>query len=320
MVETEIKIGPIRPTSGPLAKTGGAAISSQSGSGPLDGRVRLNEQDIRSLQDQIYAISGLLNLSISVPMLIASGPNHQPGVAPDPGSTAGTAKFLREDSTWTAVSATALTGIVPVANGGTGTATGSITGTGALTFTSGGATKVILKPGTDSTTAVQVQNAAGAAVVSVDTTNGNVGIGTTTIPVGGGVVAGRTYLSIKGSTLAAVLELAHGAADAAGTMAGQMSYVDPNVSVADKRIAILNVVTSGATANNRGGAFVFLTKVDAGALAEAMRIDDAGNVLIGVATAGASKLRVHGLPTSAAGLSTDDIWVDTGAGNVLKIV
>lgn len=176
MVETDIKIGPLRPTSGPLARTGGAAISSQSGSGPLDVRVRLTEQDIRSLQDQIYAISGFLNLSISVPMLIASGPNHQPGVAPDPGSTAGTAKFLREDSTWTAVSATALTGIVPVANGGTGTATGSITGTGALTFTSGGATKVILKPGTDSTTAVQVQNAAGTAVVSVDTTNSRVNI------------------------------------------------------------------------------------------------------------------------------------------------
>lgn len=40
-----------------------------------------------------------------------------------------------------------LTGIVPLANGGTGTATGSITGTGALTFTAGGSnTNVNLVP------------------------------------------------------------------------------------------------------------------------------------------------------------------------------
>lgn len=79
---------------------------------------------------------------------------------------------------------------LPVTSGGTGTATGSITGTGDLTFTAGGSNKTVslvssgtgravLKPGTDSTTAVQVQNAAGTAVLDVDTTNGQVGIGAT---------------------------------------------------------------------------------------------------------------------------------------------
>jgi hypothetical protein len=37
-----------------------------------------------------------------------------------------------------------------------------------------------------------------------------------------------------------------------------------------------------------------------------------GKVLIGTATAGTSKLRVSGLPTSATGLSAGDIWNDSG--------
>jgi len=34
----------------------------------------------------------------------ASGSNHAPGLVPDPGSTAGTTKFLREDGTWAKIS------------------------------------------------------------------------------------------------------------------------------------------------------------------------------------------------------------------------
>jgi hypothetical protein len=30
----------------------------------------------------------------------ASGTNHSAGLVPDPGATAGTSKFLREDGTW----------------------------------------------------------------------------------------------------------------------------------------------------------------------------------------------------------------------------
>ncbi len=189
MTQTEITIGPIKPTSGPLARLGGAAISQNSGAGDLTNQVRQAQQDVRALQDQILAIRQWLDQLIPVPMVTPSGDNHQPGVVPDPGATAGTAKFLREDATWTAVSATALTGVVPLVNGGTASTTGSITGSTALTFTAGGSAqdvtlissttgKVILKPGTNSTTAVQFQNAAGTAVVDVDTTNSRVGIGT----------------------------------------------------------------------------------------------------------------------------------------------
>ena len=37
-----------------------------------------------------------------------------------------------------------------------------------------------------------------------------------------------------------------------------------------------------------------------------------GNIIIGTATSGASKLRISGLPTSSAGLSAGDVWNDAG--------
>lgn len=60
--------------------------------------------------------------------------------------------------TWGAVSLTAdVTGTLPIGNGGTGTTTGSITGSGALTFTAGGTnTNVVLVP--NGTGSVDVSN------------------------------------------------------------------------------------------------------------------------------------------------------------------
>lgn len=73
-----------------------------------------------------------------------------------------------------------VTGILPVANGGTGTATGSITGTGALTFTAGGTnTNVNLTPnGTGrvvSPNSVQVGTAGTAASALIGISSGNLG-------------------------------------------------------------------------------------------------------------------------------------------------
>lgn len=49
----------------------------------------------------------------------------------------------------------------------------------------------------------------------------------------------------------------------------------------------------------------------------AMVVNSAGKVLIGTSTAGTSKLRITGLPTSSAGLSSGDVWSNSG---VLTIV
>jgi hypothetical protein len=50
---------------------------------------------------------------------------------------------------------------------------------------------------------------------------------------------------------------------------------------------------------------------------ERLRIDSSGNILIGTSATGASILRIVGLPTSSAGLSSGDVWND---GGTLKIV
>ena len=78
--------------------------------------------------------------------------------------------------------AAAVTGLLPVAHGGTGTATGSITGTGALTFAAGGTNQnVELKP-----------SGAGYTIL-----NGSVGINTSTPTVFGGVsYGGATFLQL----------------------------------------------------------------------------------------------------------------------------
>lgn len=50
---------------------------------------------------------------------------------------------------------------------------------------------------------------------------------------------------------------------------------------------------------------------------QVMTLTQNGNLLIGTATNGASKLRIVGLPTSAAGLSSGDIYSNAG---ILTIV
>jgi hypothetical protein len=59
--------------------------------------------------------------------------------------------------------------------------------------------------------------------------------------------------------------------------------------------------------NNTNTALQFGTNADI-----KLTITSGGNVLIGTATNGASKLRVVGLPTSSAGLSSGDVWSDSG--------
>jgi hypothetical protein len=121
--------------------------------------------------------------------------------------------------------------------------------------------------------------------ISLNSSGGNVGIGTTVIPLYTATpAAGRTTFSIKGTTDAGIIELAQGAPDATGQLVGALGWTDMGNTQADKRAGQINVVTSGATANNRGTAMIFYARPDASPnMLERMRIDQSGNVGIGTA-------------------------------------
>lgn len=69
---------------------------------------------IRSDDGKVYVITGSTPSSIgswtamsypatAIPVFGASGASHSSGIVPDPGATAGTTRFLREDGTWVAL-------------------------------------------------------------------------------------------------------------------------------------------------------------------------------------------------------------------------
>jgi hypothetical protein len=63
-------------------------------------------------------------------------------------------------------------------------------------------------------------------------------------------------------------------------------------------------ISAGRATNNTANGFIQMSTGNA----PRMTITSGGNVLIGTTTNGASKLRIVGLPTSAAGLSSGDVY------------
>lgn len=114
--------------------------------------------------------------------------------------------------------------------------------------------------------------------------SGNIAIATT---VATNVTAGRTYLSIKGTSAAqpGVLQLINFTGDGTGQNLGNIEWVNPdNTSSSSLRSASIAAITYGSTANNRGSYIIFATKADgvSGGGTERMQIDSSGQVGIGL--------------------------------------
>ena len=122
----------------------------------------------------------------------------------------------------------------------------------------------------------------GGSVKMVITAPGVIGIGTTS-PIG--------LFEVKGDGASYF------------TRGTKSILLNPNVVGAD---------TESFITTSTGMAFAFGT-----AGTERMRITSGGNLLIGTASNGASKLRIVGLPTSAVGLSSGDVYSNAG---ILTIV
>ncbi len=88
--------------------------------------------------------------------------------------------------------------------------------------------------------------------------------------------AGRLYIAVKGSTGAGVFEAAGGAADADAVAAGIFQVSDSHGTNAELRLALIQVLTDGTTANKRGGRLKIATKADNGAIAFWITLDQTG--------------------------------------------
>jgi len=168
---------------------------------------------------------------------------------------------------------TAIGGDVAVVDGGTGTSTGSITGTGALVYTAGGTNQnVTLTP-----------SGTGYTIL-----NGNVGIGTTAPGLLG--VTKELTLEAKTATNQVALNLSGYGTTNEAIGAFLQFYNNAN------RVAYIGSPRLAGADTSAG--LVFVT-ANAGSLGERMRIDNTGNV--GIGTAGpVNALSVQGTNASAA--------------------
>ncbi len=90
--------------------------------------------------------------------------------------------------------------------------------------------------------------------------------------------AGRVYLGAKGSAGAGALELSQTATDADNLLVGLIQAGDTNQSGGggEKRVAVIQFLTQGATANDRGGQIKFITKANGGAIVVQEILTNAG--------------------------------------------
>lgn len=111
-------------------------------------------------------------------------------------------------------------------------------------------------------------------------TNVDFGVGTTTPNY---TTFGRA-ITIEATTSSA-LELSSTRADADAVVIGSLSGNYRTNSSSHQRFAEIQIKSDGATANQRGGAFVFFTKADAvTTFTEKARLSSAGNWLVGTTT------------------------------------
>ncbi len=157
------------------------------------------------------AVSVAAIAAADVPTFVASGASHAVGAVPDPGVSAGSTKFLREDASWAVPAATVdwtVPGTIGSATPNTGAFT-TMTTTGAVGINKTGPGSQLVIKGVGATSATSSLNVTDSGDISklFVRDDGNVGIGTTTP---GGVLHTHTgdttnYTIIDGGATAAQL-------------------------------------------------------------------------------------------------------------------
>jgi len=104
---TNVTAGQTRTTNWPDSTTNTIVVGSSAGANQFATGISGSTGAISYAQPAFSNLSGSATVS-QLPVMVASGGSHAAGIVPDPGATAGTTKFLREDATW----------VVPAGGGG----------------------------------------------------------------------------------------------------------------------------------------------------------------------------------------------------------
>jgi hypothetical protein len=157
-------------------------------------------------------------VGLDLPVFGPSGAGHAPGGVPDPGATAGTTRYLREDATWAALPAGGTVTSVGLALPALFTVTGSpVTTAGTLTATlaTQAANAVWAGPTTGAATAPTFRALVAADVPALDA--GKITTGTVaTARLGAGTASAANWLRGDQSWAALPVFVASGATHAAG--------------------------------------------------------------------------------------------------------
>lgn len=119
--------------------------------------------------------------------------------------------------------------------------------------------------------------------------------------LGTGVIG--AWISLHGGPKIPAIELVGAQADGAGVVPGLIDFVYDTNSAGHKRVAAIDAITAGATANQRGAGLFFFTKKNGSATLSIREvITDAGSVVIGDQAAALGTTATDGflyIPTSA---------------------
>lgn len=144
----------------------------------------------------------------------------------------------------------------------------------------------------------------------------NIGVGTTAPDVTG---YGSTVVTIQNASAEGILELTSARADADDVTVGELTFLGThNGTTSAGRTAVIRSRTAGTTANNRGGDLRFLTKADAGALTERMRIGNAGQITIAnvITTYNNIATEGYGVPAIVDSVALTAQTADIGSTNI----
>ena len=125
----------------------------------------------------------------------------------------------------------------------------------------------------------------------------NVGIGTSSPQIQSWRAG--TYLTVANATTRGQIEIDGAVADSGSASLGALIFTYSTNTTNHKDVALIEAISSGATANQRGGVLNFYTKANGTASpALNMTLDSSGNLLVGTATA-TGKLTISGVGGSA---------------------